>query len=416
MGSGGDTGLPPNQVYYCGRKMGQCRCGRCQTGICGPSSGCPCDSCKLMCVDAMDVRGSNGQSQGQFSDLIAFAKAVSLDTLTAMVSIDSDHNIFPRVNEADSNADATSNREIDDSGHYNSAADSGENSMNLQHLADQGYDNVISYSADSHDDSNPHPMVEDSLTPLGPSPANSSNQLKPQSPADGKPPLHRSRSRTASAQGLADGSTDNDKSPEKDSDVVIVDSHEAASVYSSLFSYVSKFFSSSKSSAAPSPTSGHPSGVNTINDNSNHRGRPKTLSNATLALTSTAPAPASAPDSKLSPDLHFELCCICMDQFRDCTIVHARTGHVCCCYDCALLLKQNGGVCPTCKAPIQMVVKYFFPPQTKEPPSPKRSAETNSTNSAANSVSNSMANSAANSVSNSKANSATNSPRTSESR
>jgi hypothetical protein len=66
--------------------------------------------------------------------------------------------------------------------------------------------------------------------------------------------------------------------------------------------------------------------------------------------------------------------CLCFN--RDCTIVHARTGHVCCCYDCALLLKQNGGVCPTCKAPIQMVVKYFFAQYNEvlEVASPRNSA------------------------------------------
>ena len=26
-GSGGDTGLAPNRIYYCGRRMNQCRCG-----------------------------------------------------------------------------------------------------------------------------------------------------------------------------------------------------------------------------------------------------------------------------------------------------------------------------------------------------------------------------------------------------
>ncbi len=43
-GTGGDTGLRPTQLYYCGRRMNQCRCGRCD-GRCGPTNGCPCNAC-----------------------------------------------------------------------------------------------------------------------------------------------------------------------------------------------------------------------------------------------------------------------------------------------------------------------------------------------------------------------------------
>jgi hypothetical protein len=30
--------------FYCGRRLNQCRCGRCD-GRCGPTNGCPCNSC-----------------------------------------------------------------------------------------------------------------------------------------------------------------------------------------------------------------------------------------------------------------------------------------------------------------------------------------------------------------------------------
>jgi hypothetical protein len=43
-GIGGDTGLHSTQLYYCGRRMNQCRCGRCD-GVCGPNNGCPCNAC-----------------------------------------------------------------------------------------------------------------------------------------------------------------------------------------------------------------------------------------------------------------------------------------------------------------------------------------------------------------------------------
>ncbi len=41
---GGDTDLRPSQLYYCGRRMNQCRCGPCDSR-CGPTNGCPCNAC-----------------------------------------------------------------------------------------------------------------------------------------------------------------------------------------------------------------------------------------------------------------------------------------------------------------------------------------------------------------------------------
>jgi hypothetical protein len=37
-------GLLASSVFYCGRRMNQCRCGDCD-GNCGPGNGCPCDAC-----------------------------------------------------------------------------------------------------------------------------------------------------------------------------------------------------------------------------------------------------------------------------------------------------------------------------------------------------------------------------------
>jgi hypothetical protein len=45
--NGGDIDRPPAQIYYCGRRLGQCRCGSCD-GRCGPTNGCPCNSCKQL--------------------------------------------------------------------------------------------------------------------------------------------------------------------------------------------------------------------------------------------------------------------------------------------------------------------------------------------------------------------------------
>lgn len=49
-GAGGDTGLAPSQIWYCGRLKNQCRCGDCD-GRCGLIDGCPCWDCLLLLVD-----------------------------------------------------------------------------------------------------------------------------------------------------------------------------------------------------------------------------------------------------------------------------------------------------------------------------------------------------------------------------
>ena len=41
---GGFTGLRPFQIWYCGKKKNECKCGNCD-GRCGPTNGCPCQDC-----------------------------------------------------------------------------------------------------------------------------------------------------------------------------------------------------------------------------------------------------------------------------------------------------------------------------------------------------------------------------------
>ena len=50
-GNAGWIGLPPSEVWYCGRRKNQCKCGRCD-GQCGPTNGCPCDDCFQLLVSA----------------------------------------------------------------------------------------------------------------------------------------------------------------------------------------------------------------------------------------------------------------------------------------------------------------------------------------------------------------------------
>ena len=53
-------------------------------------------------------------------------------------------------------------------------------------------------------------------------------------------------------------------------------------------------------------------------------------------------------------------CVVCLDRTRNATITHGETGHMCCCYDCALDLQWRGDPCPMCRQPIDSVVRQFF--------------------------------------------------------
>ncbi|XP_078376243.1 uncharacterized protein LOC144659637 isoform X2 [Oculina patagonica] len=52
-------------------------------------------------------------------------------------------------------------------------------------------------------------------------------------------------------------------------------------------------------------------------------------------------------------------CIICMEQPKNATLIHGDTGHCCCCWACAQVLKQRGDPCPICRAPIEHVIRQF---------------------------------------------------------
>ena len=52
-------------------------------------------------------------------------------------------------------------------------------------------------------------------------------------------------------------------------------------------------------------------------------------------------------------------CVVCMVHRKNATIVHGTTGHICCCMQCALILKSKGDKCPICRAPIDNVIRHY---------------------------------------------------------
>lgn len=56
---------------------------------------------------------------------------------------------------------------------------------------------------------------------------------------------------------------------------------------------------------------------------------------------------------------HDTKCIICMEQPKNATVIHGDTGHCCCCWACAQVLKHRGDPCPICRAPIDHVIRQF---------------------------------------------------------
>lgn len=52
-------------------------------------------------------------------------------------------------------------------------------------------------------------------------------------------------------------------------------------------------------------------------------------------------------------------CIICMENPKNATLIHGDTGHCCCCWACAQVLKQRMDPCPICRAPIEHVIRQF---------------------------------------------------------
>lgn len=46
-------------------------------------------------------------------------------------------------------------------------------------------------------------------------------------------------------------------------------------------------------------------------------------------------------------------CVVCMEKLRTCCV--APCWHVCMCYECAINVQRQSGLCPMCRAPVQQV-------------------------------------------------------------
>ncbi|XP_035711310.1 uncharacterized protein LOC118436804 [Folsomia candida] len=70
--SGGDTGLSPASIYYCGRTFSDkksCRCWNCPFPfVCGPKSGCPCAECVELLGFRVNSAGDLAKPGGSLGD------------------------------------------------------------------------------------------------------------------------------------------------------------------------------------------------------------------------------------------------------------------------------------------------------------------------------------------------------------
>ncbi|KAJ1566480.1 hypothetical protein HK405_009646 [Cladochytrium tenue] len=71
--------ISSGNTYYCGRNLGQCRCGNCD-GRCGPTNGCPCDSC-LRLTQAV-IRGDSSIDQQLRNDAMFLVRPAKVPAAT----------------------------------------------------------------------------------------------------------------------------------------------------------------------------------------------------------------------------------------------------------------------------------------------------------------------------------------------
>lgn len=53
------------------------------------------------------------------------------------------------------------------------------------------------------------------------------------------------------------------------------------------------------------------------------------------------------------------VCIICLSEPKVASLVHGRTGHQACCYQCACQLKKTRKPCPVCRQPIEKVIRNY---------------------------------------------------------
>lgn len=75
-----------------------------------------------------------------------------------------------------------------------------------------------------------------------------------------------------------------------------------------------------------------------------------------------AAAAADAPSVTMpepTPEPADDTCVVCLENPKNATIVHGGTGHGCCCFECATMIKERGDGCPVCRASIDLVIRQF---------------------------------------------------------
>jgi hypothetical protein len=67
------------------------------------------------------------------------------------------------------------------------------------------------------------------------------------------------------------------------------------------------------------------------------------------------------PPGNAAPQVKEALCVVCLNLPAPATLYHrsARTGHQCCCVDCAAIIEARGEGCPVCREPVDEVIRVF---------------------------------------------------------
>jgi E3 ubiquitin-protein ligase Mdm2 len=52
-------------------------------------------------------------------------------------------------------------------------------------------------------------------------------------------------------------------------------------------------------------------------------------------------------------------CVVCLERPKVCTLVHGDTGHLCCCEECAELIRRRRDHCPMCRRAVAHVIRQY---------------------------------------------------------
>ena len=76
--------------------------------------------------------------------------------------------------------------------------------------------------------------------------------------------------------------------------------------------------------------------------------------------SSSSSSSSSSSPNNIQPQNQSRLCMCCEDKVANATLIHGKTGHICCCLECARIIEAQKLGCPICRLEIDNVILHFY--------------------------------------------------------